>query len=166
MDIFEFAMEREKLSENYYRELAGKSTSKGLRSIFTMLADEEKKHWQVVQAMQKKTVDTVTESPVLEDAKKVFESMRQATDNFNFDISETQLYQKAVKIEEEAERYYKEKAQQVPDEKQKEIFLTLAAEEHKHFRILESICDFVARPQWFLENAEMYRFDDYAGGVL
>lgn len=166
MDIFEFAMEKEKLSENYYRDLAENTTSRGLRTIFTMLAGEEKKHYHVVRDMQRKTVDVVTETPVLEDARKVFESMRQSTEKFHFDIEESQLYEKAVGIEAEAERYYREKANEVSDKGQKEIFEKLAVEEHKHFLLLESICDFVARPKWFLENAEMYRFDDYAGGVL
>jgi rubrerythrin len=59
-----------------------------------------------------------------------------------------------------------EKAEEVEDPGQKDTFRKLADEEQKHYRLVDSICEFVARPQWFLENAEMYRFDDYAGGSL
>lgn len=166
MDIFEFAIEKEKLSEDYYRQLAERTDNKGLESIFLMLAQEEQKHAQIVRDMQQLPIETVTETPVLDDARKVFESMRQAADSFNFDIDEAKLYEKACKIETESEAYYREKAEQSENSKHRAIFLRLADEEHKHFRLLESICTFVSRPKWFLENAEMYRFDDYAGGSL
>lgn len=166
MDIFEFAIEKEKRSEDYYRQLAEKTTNKGLKAIFLMLAEEEKKHAQVVRDMQKQPIETVTEAPVLADARKVFESMRKATESFNFDADEARLYQKAAQIETDSENYYREKAKESQDPKHREIFLKLADEENKHFRLLESIGTFVERPKWFLENAEMYRFDDYAGGAL
>jgi rubrerythrin len=166
MDIFEFAIEREKLSEDYYRQLADRTPHKGLESIFLMLAEEEKKHAQVVRDMQKQPIDAVTETTLLDDARKVFESMRQSTETFNFDIDEPKLYEKACRIETESETYYREKADLSQDPKHREIFLKLADEERKHYRLLESICTFVSRPKWFLENAEMYRFDDYAEGSL
>lgn len=166
MDIFEFAIEKEKLSEDYYRELAEKTDNEGLHNILLMLADEEKKHAQVVRDMQKQPETTVTETSVLEDAQKVFDSMRQSTENFNFDVDEGKLYEKACRIETESENYYRQKAKETQNSQHREIFLKLADEENKHFRLLESICTFVERPKWFLENAEMYHFDDYGQGEL
>jgi rubrerythrin len=166
MDIFEFAIEKEKLSEDYYRQLAQKTDNEGLQKIFIMLAGEEEKHAQVVRDMQKQPVATVTETSVLDDARKVFESMRQSTKNFNVNIEESELYQKACRIEIESEKFYREKAGETRNPQHKDIFLKLADEENKHYRLLESIGTFVERPKWFLENAEMYRFDDYAGGEL
>lgn len=166
MDIFEFAIEREKLSEDYYRQLAEKTGSEGLHNIFIMLAEEEKKHAQVVRDMQKQPMTTVTETSVLDDARKVFEKMKVATEKFDVSIGEPELYKKACQIETESEKYYREKAEESQNPQHKDIFLKLAAEENKHYRLLESIGTFVERPKWFLENAEMYRFDDYAEGEL
>jgi rubrerythrin len=166
MDIFQFAMEKEKLSEDYYRQLAEKTGNKGLKNICNMLADEESKHKRIVEQMSQNIPAEVTQTTVLGDAKEIFEKMRQSAENFNFDISELELYQKARDIEKESRSFYLEKAEELKDSSQKEIFKKLADEEQKHFVLLEKICDFVARPQWFLENAEMYRFDDYVNGVL
>lgn len=166
MDIFEFAMQKEKYSENYYRELADKTNNKGLKNIFNMLADEEVKHYKVVQQMRKQTPMKISDTPVLKNAKKVFEKMRGSTKNFKFDISELQLYEKAKGIEQESKQFYLEKAKEVADTAQKEIFKKLANEEKKHFIILENICDFVAKPQSFLENAEFHHIDDYVEGVF
>jgi len=166
MDIFEFAMEKEKFSENYYRELAGKTSNKGLKNIFSMLADEEVKHYKVVQQMRKKIPTGIADTPVLANAKQVFEKMRESTEKFNFDISELQLYQKARDIEQESRQFYLEKADQVEDACQKGIFKKLVDEEQKHFILLDNICDFVAKPESFLENAEFYHLDDYVEGVF
>ena len=166
MDIFEFAMEKEKFSEDYYQNLAEKTNQKGLKNICKMLAEEESKHYQVVQKMQNEAVANVTETPILKSSEKMFESMRQSTEDFNFDISELELYQKARDIEQQSKTFYLEKADEVKEPHQKEIFKKLANEEQKHYVLIDKICDFIARPQWFLENAEMYRFDDYVEGPL
>jgi len=166
MNIFEFAMEKEKYSENYYHELAGKTSNKGLKNICNMLADEEVKHYKIVQQMRKKIPKKITDTPVLKNAKKVFQKLRETTENFNFDISELQLYEKARDIEHESRQFYLEKTEEVDNTGQKEIFKKLADEEQKHFIILENICDFVAKPQYFLENAEFHHIDDYVEGVF
>jgi len=166
MDIFEFAMQKEKYSENYYRQLAGKTSNKGLKNICNMLADEETKHYKVVQQMRTNVPDKITDTPVLKNAKKVFEKMRGSTKNFKIDISELQLYEKAKDIEQESKEFYLKKAEEVTDARQKEIFKKLANEEQKHFIILENICDFVAKPRYFLENAEFHHIEDYVEGVF
>ena len=166
MNIFQFAMEKEKFSENYYRQLAEKTTHKGLEKICNMLADEESRHYKIVEQMSQKISADVAKTSILHDAKETFEKMRESTETFNFNVSELELYQKARDIEKESRRFYLEKSEQVEDTAQKEIFEKLANEEQKHFVLLEKICDFIARPQWFLENAEMYHFDDYVEGVF
>ncbi len=166
MDIYEFAMEKEKLSEEYYRQLSRKTGNKGLGNILTMLADEERKHLEVVQQMRQHTPDRATDTDVLKDARATFDKMRESADKFSFDITEVQLYEKARDIEEESRKFYLEKAEEATDALQKEIFRKLADEEQKHLILVQGICDFVARPQWFLENAEMYHFDDYVDGVF
>ena len=131
-----------------------------------MLAKEESKHYKIVLQMSRNFPAKVAEAPVLRNAREVFEKMRESPETFDFEVSELELYQKARDFETESMDFYLEKSEEIEDTRQKEIFKKLSDEEHKHFILLDKICDFVARPQWFLENAEMYRFDDYAEGVL
>lgn len=166
MDIFKFAMEKEKFSEDYYRQLSKKTNNKGLSNILTMLAEEERKHFNLIQQMQQQAPQTKTDTDILGNARQIFEKMRQSAENFSFDVTELELYEKARDIEKESRRFYLEKSNEVTNASQKEIFKRLADEEQKHLALVQRICDFVAKPQWFLENAEMYRFDDYAEGVL
>jgi rubrerythrin len=166
MDVFKFAMEKEKFSEDYYRRLSKKTSNKGLSNILTMLAQEERKHFNAIQQMQQQRPQQKMDTDVLGNARQVFENMRQSVENFSFDVTEVELYEKARDIEKDSRQFYLEKSNEVTDASHKEIFKKLADEEQKHLVLVQRICDFVARPQWFLENAEMYRFDDYADGVL
>jgi len=161
MDIFDFAMEKEKLSENYYRGLSARTENKGLKNIFGMLAGEEAKHYDVVSKMKEKTPVEVSQASVLSDAKAVFSNMRESAENFNFDISQIELYKKARDIESESRDFYLEKAQEVTGEHPKGLFLGLAEEEKKHYFLLENIIEFVSRPEQWLENAEFYHLEEY-----
>jgi rubrerythrin len=160
MNIFDFAMEKEKFSEDYYRQLAAKSGDKGLATIFNMLADEEARHKKIVSDMKKDIAPDLAETKVLSDAKNVFTKMRESAQGFDFNISEIELYKKALKIEQQSRDFYLEKADEVA-EAQKEIFLELADEEKKHYFLLENIIDFVSRPEKWLENAEFYHLEEY-----
>jgi rubrerythrin len=166
MDIFQFAMEMENTSEDYYRRLSRKAANKGLSNILTMLADEENKHFKIVQQMKQQTLPAITETDVIGNARLIFKKMRDSAENFSLEVTELQLYEKARDIEKKSRQFYLEKAGEVADASHREIFKKLAAEEQKHLALLQGICDFVARPQWFLENAEIYHFEDYVNGVL
>jgi len=159
-NIFEYAMQMEKDGEDYYRQLAQKTGNNGLRTILTMLADEEVKHYNTIEKI--KTQDTqIPESGILTDAKNVFVQIKESGESFDFDINEAELYKKARDIEKKSQDFYKEKANEVTEEYQKELFLKLAVEEKKHYVLLDNIIDFVSRPEQWLENAEFFHLEDY-----
>jgi rubrerythrin len=161
MDILQFAMEKEKYSEDYYRQLAAKADNKGLQKIFSMLADEEAKHYSVVEQMKSKIPERVSNTDVLSDAKSIFEQVKQAADKFSFQASQVETYKKAQDIEKESREFYLQKADEVQDHCQKGIFRKLAEEENKHYFLLDNIIDFVSRPEQWLENAEFHHLEDY-----
>lgn len=159
MNIFEYAMQMEKDGENYYRQLVQKTTNKGIKTILTMLADEEVKHYNAIKQMGAKL--QMAETTILVDAKNVFEQMKEGQGQFDIDVGQIQLYKKAQDIEEKSRDFYQQKANEVEEEYQKELFLKLADEEKKHYFLLENIINFVSRPETWLENAEFYHLEEY-----
>lgn len=164
MDIFEFAMEKEKYAEHFYRELAERTDSTGLKNILNMLAGEEVKHYDTVQTMQTQAVGQVTTTSVLKNAEEMFNKMKKGAETFDFEAGEVNLYRKACDIEKQSRQFYLQKAGEVTDDGQKAIFKQLAEEENKHLVLVQRLCDFVAKPETFLDDAEMYHFDDYVEG--
>ncbi|MDE2216360.1 MAG: ferritin family protein [Planctomycetota bacterium] len=161
MDIYKYAMQMEKDGESYYRELTGKIGNRGLKRILTMLADAEVIHYNILLKMKKNEKIGMTDTPILADVKNIFIKMKEEKEITGINISQVELYKKAQQIEEKSQNFYLDKAGEVEDLLQKEIFLKIAEEEKKHFFILESVIDFVSRPQRWLENAEWYHLDEY-----
>ena len=162
MDIFEFALEKERLAHETYKTLAEQAPSQSLKGILNLLAEEEKRHVDMVLDLQRKKDVTVKPTELLDEAKKVFEKITQAGETFNFNIDESELYSKARQIELEARDYYKAKADEAEDEGLKRILLRLASEEQKHYILVDNLCHFVEHPQSYLETAEFTHLDNYA----
>lgn len=161
MDIFEFGMQMEKDGEKFYRDLAKKCGDKGLENILNMLADSEVTHYKVLKEMKEKTDPALTQAPILKDVKNVFARMGEEQKGFNFDIAQVDLYKKAQDLEKQSEDFYCEKASEVSNDVQKEIFMKIAVEEKDHWLILDKVIDFVSRPEQWLENAEWNQLGEY-----
>ena len=163
MDIYEFALQMEKDGENYYRDLVKKSTSVGLQKIFTLLADEEVKHYKfIAQLRQKKDLPHLKDTQILTNVKNIFIEMRDGKHNQSME-KELAAYNKAYEIEEISRKFYLEKAAEAKDEQSRILLNQLAVEEEKHMHIMENIVEFISKPEpgnW-LENAEWHHLDEY-----
>lgn len=169
MDIYTFAMQMEKDGEDYYRQLEKNCNNQGLKKIFTLLADEEVKHFNIIKQLQEKTsLPKVAGSAVLQNTKNIFEEMRAgklvfSQGHYVDTTEETNAYRKARDVEEKSRTFYLEKAEAATDNESKLLLQMLAAEEEKHCRIMDNIIEFVSRPEpgnW-LENAEWHHLDAY-----
>ena len=138
MDIFEYAMQMEKDGENYYRRLAQGAGSKGVKTIFTMLADEEVRHFEILRQAKAQVPQQIRESKILDDTKNIFIELQQSKEKWDLDAEQKELYKKARDIEEKSRKFYLEKSQLVGEE-QKQILLKLAEEERKHYVLLENL---------------------------
>lgn len=158
MDILEFALEKERLSREYYQQLAAKAGNIGLHNILEMLAEEESIHCHVIESMRSHIPPKLTETDVLREAKDIFNGIKESVDQFDFSISEAELYRNARDKEQKSMEFYKQKAAQVDNKTHKEIFHKLAEEEQKHMIVIDNICEFVESPECYLENAEFVHF--------
>ena len=156
MDIYAYAMQMEKDGEQLYRELAQETRNTGLRNIFIMLADAEVGHYNTFKKLKTHEKVDLPDTMITTDVKNIFVKIREAKEISNLDISQVNLYRKAQEIEKRSEEFYIVKGNEVDDEAQRNMFRKIADEEHKHFSILESIVDFVSRPEQWLENSEWY----------
>jgi rubrerythrin len=161
MDIYEYAMQMERDGESYYRELAEKTNYIGIRNILIMLADTERKHYNIFRKMRSDEKPQITGTEVLSNVKNIFIKMKEEKKFSDINISQIELYKKAQEIEKKSQNFYLEKANEVKENYQRKVFLKIAAEENKHYIILENIINFVSQPDKWLENAEWYHLDEY-----
>ncbi|MCF7854610.1 MAG: ferritin family protein [Candidatus Pacebacteria bacterium] len=164
MNIFEFAMQKEQDAEAHYRSLAQTSQSEGLEHIFTMLADAEVRHYNVVREMQSTTPEVPT-SNIVDEALKALRQARASKSMATVsDDAQTEAYEKARQIEDESIQFYNEQADKAEDEKAERIFRQLANQEKMHYVLVDNMADFVSKPEQWIEDAEFtHILDKYRG---
>ena len=160
MNIFDYAMQLEKDGETFYRELAQKSDDSGIKSIFNMLADDEVKHNKILEDMKKEEKPQMANTEVLKSARNIFAQLKEEG-KFDYKLPQIELYKKAQGLEKKTEDFYREKAEEVEGEYQKEMLLKIAEEEKKHYFLLDNVIEFVSKPQTYLENAEFSNLEEY-----
>ncbi|MBN2288395.1 MAG: ferritin family protein, partial [Candidatus Glassbacteria bacterium] len=125
MNIFDFAIQMEKDGEAYYREIAGGARDKGMKKIFSLLADEEVRHAEVLNEM-KSSSPGLAETKVLAEVKNIFARMRENKEHADIDNSQAEMYKQAQELEKKSEDFYQEKSSEVDDPAHKEVLLKLA----------------------------------------
>jgi len=160
VDIYEFALQMEKDGEDYYRDQAMKTGNKGLKNIFTFLADAEAQHYDILKKMKESADLQLPDADILSDVKSVFKKMKEENNTDGVDASQAEIYRKARELEMNNQEFYMKKAAESDDERQKDILLKLADEEQRHCVILENIINFVSHSGDWLENAEWYNLGE------
>ncbi|NOY88035.1 MAG: ferritin family protein [FCB group bacterium] len=164
MNIFEYAMKMEEDGKKYYEESAAKVGSEHLKHILLELARDEQKHYHIFKAMrdgQPAEYEEAKKTKILSEVKNVFETLKARNENFTFPDDTKEIWIHAREIEKKAEDFYREKAKEVTEEKQKSILEKIADEEHKHWVTMENVIKFLDRPEHWLENAEWHNLEEY-----
>jgi len=160
MNVFDFAIKMEKDGKAFYEKLAKSATLPGLQTIFTRLAEDEQKHCDIFLALQggEKKV-AMADSTALELAKNVFAKLpKDAGTDIKGDLAS---YQYAMQIEAESFRLYEDAAKHEKEAGTKELLLKIAAEEHKHFQIIENIFAFTNAPNQYLAWGEFSNLEEF-----
>jgi len=154
MNVFDFAMKMELDGKTYYEKLSTETPSVGLKTIFTMLAADEQKHYDVIQDIKAGSVRVMADTTVLEQAKNVFQDLLGDKTIAGSMKKELDGYRHAMKIEADSVRLYEDMEKKETKPEIAQLFLKIAAEEKKHYNIMENLYDFVLAPQNFLAWGE------------
>ena len=155
MNVYEYAMKVEKDGEKYYRDLAAKTNNAGVKSILTMLAEEEVKHYVVFDKMNKnQIIPTQPNVDIFKHTKNIFEKMQKENALPSFSQDQIEFYKSALRSEENSYKFYTEKALMIEEGEQKKAFLRIAEEEKAHYVLLENLVEYVSAPESWVESAE------------
>jgi len=157
MNAYEHAMRMESEAERFYRDLADGISDTTIKNVFNMLADEEVKHFALFEKMSKNAeLPDVSNIDMSAKVREIFTSIKECNRKYTFTNEQAAYYEKAASIEDDAAKFYEEKAAEMTDPAQKEAFLAIAREERKHQQIMQNLADFVSAPDSWLESAEFY----------
>lgn len=162
MNVFDFAMKMELDGKEFYEKLARKTNVEGLKTIFTHLAADEQKHYEIFQRLQGQAQATgMQESTSLENARNVFARLLEEKETLGPVEGDLEGYRYAMKLEAESFRLYEDAARREKDEEVKRLLMRIAGEEHQHFNIVENIYNFVNAPNQYLAWGEFSNLEEF-----
>jgi len=162
MNTFEFAKQMELDGKAYYEKLARQASMVGLKTIFTRLAEDEQKHYEILQALQASDkAPVMQESTALPDARNVFAEFPGGAPAAPGGKDDLAAYRQAMKLEADSFRLYEDAAGRETVAEVKSLLLKIAGEEHKHFNILENIYNFANAPDQYLAWGEFSNLAEF-----
>lgn len=162
MNVFDFAMKMEMDGKAYYERLARQASLAGLQTIFTRLAEDEQKHYEIFQALRTSDkVPTMPESTALADARNIFAELLKGATIATGCKDDLAAYRQAMKLEADSFRLYEDAAAKESADDVRTLLLKIAGEEHKHFNILENIFQFVNAPNQYLAWGEFSNLEEF-----
>ncbi len=162
MDILDQEMKVEKQDERLDRIFAKEASDDGTSYIFSWLADQEKKHYDVFSRIKDLSIAPIERDSLFKTVFGIFSGWKNTRAKLNVKTTQVDLYRKALEVEGDSIRLYEEGAKMADNGNIRSMFLQIVTEEKEHQRVMENIIEFVSKPETWFENAEFgYRGENY-----
>lgn len=136
-DVVNFAIRKEELAKEFYEKCAEKAKNPGIKEFFLEMAEEEKKHRELLKGLDPAGLESFTLDKV-EDLK-ISDYLMDVP--FRDDMTYQEALTLAMKKEEKAYAFYSAWKEKCMHEKTAKVFERLAQEEIKHKRKIEELYD-------------------------
>ena len=136
-EIIQFAIDKEKDDQTFYRSAAKLSQYPGIPSLFLELAAEEEKHQQLLEELPDPSTLPERSTPVPD--LKISDYL--VDQKFHKDMKYQDVMILAMKNEEKSLKFYRAWEARTQDPNQKKLFSYLGDQEAQHKYRLESIYD-------------------------
>jgi rubrerythrin len=156
MNILDFAMEMDRSGRDYYRQMALKARTPGVRQVFGWMAREEERLMKEYRCMKEAVSGRGAESSMLQMADNPFRHQAGLTPPQD----ELEAYRLIMAMEGKACQLLQSAAMQEEGPAQ-EILRRVAAMECGALNEVEEIYDFVSAPSAFLAWSEFSNLDEF-----
>jgi rubrerythrin len=160
MNVFDFAIRMEEDGMKLYEKLAEEAHEPELKTIFNLLAAEERKHRNIFVAMKKGEDPSTAESIALENARTAFRKLMERKDPVEILQKDPDGYRHSIKAEEDFIRLYEDLAGKEQNGHVADLLRRIADEERRHLNIMENIFDFMESPRTFLAWGEFSNLNE------
>lgn len=161
MNIFDFALKMELDGEQFYLQQAAKVHYAELKVVLKGLAEDEHRHYRIVQRLQNQNREYIEPDPAISATRNVFELVRNKPfipkdqDSIaKLKDEQRDVYQAALSKEEESVRLYKKLKESAELQAEKDILEKLVQEEESHAEVIGNIIQMLNNVNEWVESAE------------
>jgi len=152
MKATDIAIKMETDAVRFYSDAAEKVSSPAGKKMFLSIAEDEKRHIEMVNALMKGMGITQANVDPMQKVKTVFESMKdQMQDRIAATKEDSEALSIAMKMEKEGFEFYRKAAAEATDENSRTLFTRLVLEEEKHYEMFMNTLNFLNDTgNWFM----------------
>jgi rubrerythrin len=154
MNDLKFAIKMENDGEKYYRQQAEINENKSVRTVCLMMAEDEKKHAQIlIDKMNEKPYQLI-DTGTLSKAKNVFEGKGDIKVEGKATPSQLDFYRTALDMEKQSIDLYAGYLSKADGAEEKELFEYLIQMEKQHFDLINELVTMLGHAEQWVEFAE------------
>jgi rubrerythrin len=158
MKVLRFAQEIDLSARNFYQEMASRTDKPGIRTIFDMLAEDERglmdRHGVLASRVEE------VDAKALDGGINVFEQLRRQEAQLLVH-NDLAAYRLAIDAEREVVQQYRRAANTEKQPMVKKLLADMAEDEQQHVDELESLYDFANAPNHYLAWGEFSNVGDF-----
>jgi rubrerythrin len=166
-DVFDYAMQMELDGKAFYEKGAAGTDNPSLKRIFSMLAEEENRHYHVFQKMKSgedtHPGDLAPKGRTVTLAKNVFQEMVDAGQEKLAGDTKTDIWREALEIERKSEKLYRDAAAEETDAGRRDMLNRIADEEKNHIYLIDNMISFLSDPASFIASQNFKNFMSWEG---
>ncbi|MCX7913710.1 MAG: ferritin family protein [Thermodesulfovibrionales bacterium] len=152
MHAIEIAVRMETDAIKFYTEAAGKTSHPVGRKMFLVIAEDEKRHLEILSKILKGLDIHLSDVSPMENLKTIFESMKpEMMERITTTKDEMEAFKIAMEMEKKGIEFYESLLKNVKTDKETALFKRLIEEEQQHFSIFSNTYSFLQDTgNWFL----------------
>lgn len=155
MAVLDEAIVLETRAREYYEEAEKRVRDPSATKILGLLADEERKHAEILEAMKRGNYADLEASSLLQTVRGLVEgAVKGGQSAISTDASMRDTLQRAMEIEQTTERFYRAHAERAEEKQLQDLFEYLAKQEAGHYLLVGSLAEYFDRPAEWVESAE------------
>jgi len=167
-DIIEYAMQMELDGKAFYEKHAAMTSQPELKKILLQLAEEEQKHYQFFKTLKggnhvEAEAQMTSRPSTILSSRNLFQQMTEQNGAASFGAEARAVWNQALKIEEKAERLYRDEAARETDPDRRKLLHRIADEEKTHVYLIDNILSYMVDPQGFMDSANYRNFMSWEG---
>jgi rubrerythrin len=137
-------------------------------NIFEFAMQMEHKHYHIFKKLRSGESAAAiavgkTHSKTLAAVKSIFVELSNSTEHASFSRDERSIWAEALKIEEQSEKFYREKAEEEDDVRTRNLLNMIANEERNHIYLIDSVLTYMKFPDTFSDTAQFKDFQSLEG---
>lgn len=160
MNTLEYAIKMEHEGEKYYRDQAEINKNNELNIVCNLLADEEKRHAQILESKKNKLAYKLIDSDLLSNAKNVFTNAKDLETTGKRDSSQLAFYRIASDMEKESIELYQQFLSDAIDADEKKLFEYLIKQEKNHYETFDEMSRLLTNAENWIESPEFGRREE------